>query len=235
MIITRFDEKPPNHGHHTASAILAREAFAAAADPRQFPEQLKNGVKPWQATRLLYNFANFGGGDAPAGSPSSSTSAATTRASASRDYGELAATSRSQHKSQGFGVAGERGHSIEHFILLGGARRRRTSWREWTPAGSVDRRRWPRPSTTRAPALDRDHPERALPALARAQQALALLPDEPRVRDARKALARVAVAAAGLYVRATAAHPSASPGDDGGRRGAARGALAGHRTSKPRT
>src|SRR5205085_167936 len=31
VIIARFDEKPPNHGHHTASAILAREAFAAAA------------------------------------------------------------------------------------------------------------------------------------------------------------------------------------------------------------
>ena len=37
VIITRFDEQPPNHGHHTASAILAREAFAAAADPERFP------------------------------------------------------------------------------------------------------------------------------------------------------------------------------------------------------
>ncbi|MGA9523430.1 MAG: PIG-L family deacetylase, partial [Myxococcaceae bacterium] len=40
VIITRFDEEPPNHGHHTASAILAREAFVAAADPKRFPEQL---------------------------------------------------------------------------------------------------------------------------------------------------------------------------------------------------
>src|SRR6185295_17087105 len=44
VIITRFNESPPNHGHHTASAILAREAFAAAADPKKFPEQLKRGV-----------------------------------------------------------------------------------------------------------------------------------------------------------------------------------------------
>jgi LmbE family N-acetylglucosaminyl deacetylase len=50
VIITRFSERPPNHGHHTASALLAHEAFAAAADPRRFPEQLKNGVRAWPAT-----------------------------------------------------------------------------------------------------------------------------------------------------------------------------------------
>jgi len=46
VIITRFDEQPPNHGHHTASAILAREAFTAAADPNRFPEQLRQGARP---------------------------------------------------------------------------------------------------------------------------------------------------------------------------------------------
>src|SRR5690606_23696192 len=40
VVITRFNEAPPNHGHHTASAILAREAMVAAADPKRFPEQL---------------------------------------------------------------------------------------------------------------------------------------------------------------------------------------------------
>src|SRR5690606_37924618 len=55
VIITRFDETPPNHGHHTASAILAREAFTAAADPARFPEQLARGAKPWQAQRLMHN------------------------------------------------------------------------------------------------------------------------------------------------------------------------------------
>src|SRR5687768_16070574 len=57
VIITRFSEAPPNHGHHTASAILAREAFTAAADPKRFPEQLKRGATVWQADRLLHNFA----------------------------------------------------------------------------------------------------------------------------------------------------------------------------------
>src|SRR6185369_2600131 len=45
-------------GHHTASAILALEAFKAAADPKRFPEQLA-WVKPWQATRLVWNTSPF--------------------------------------------------------------------------------------------------------------------------------------------------------------------------------
>ena len=61
VIITRF---PPDsrggHGHHQASAILAREAYIAAADPLQFPEQLMD-LKPWKAKRLVWNTANFGG------------------------------------------------------------------------------------------------------------------------------------------------------------------------------
>jgi LmbE family N-acetylglucosaminyl deacetylase len=48
VIITRFpDDGSGGHGHHTASAILAEEAFNAAADPNRFPEQFKYGVKPW--------------------------------------------------------------------------------------------------------------------------------------------------------------------------------------------
>ncbi len=49
-IITRFPEDTrAGHGHHSASAVLAREAFIAAADPARFPEQFKYGVQPWQA------------------------------------------------------------------------------------------------------------------------------------------------------------------------------------------
>jgi LmbE family N-acetylglucosaminyl deacetylase len=60
VIICRF---PPDaragHGNHSASAALAEEAFAAAADPTKFPEQLKF-VKPWQAKRIVWNTFNFG-------------------------------------------------------------------------------------------------------------------------------------------------------------------------------
>src|SRR5215831_7001148 len=61
VIITRFPTTGEGgHGHHTASAILANEAFTAAANPNRFPEQFQYGVKPWQAKRILWNTFNFG-------------------------------------------------------------------------------------------------------------------------------------------------------------------------------
>jgi len=52
VIITRFPTTGEGgHGHHTASAILANEAFTAAADPNRFPEQLKY-VQTWQPKRI---------------------------------------------------------------------------------------------------------------------------------------------------------------------------------------
>jgi LmbE family N-acetylglucosaminyl deacetylase len=61
VIICRFPATGEGgHGHHTASAILAQEAFTAAADPKRFPQQLKY-VSVWQASRLLWNTFNFGG------------------------------------------------------------------------------------------------------------------------------------------------------------------------------
>src|SRR5215217_6223106 len=37
--------------HHQASAQLTRDAFRAAADPAKYPEQIKEGLRPWQAVR----------------------------------------------------------------------------------------------------------------------------------------------------------------------------------------
>ena len=40
------------HGNHQASGILTREAFRAAADPNKFPEQIREGLLPWQAKKF---------------------------------------------------------------------------------------------------------------------------------------------------------------------------------------
>ena len=46
IIITRFPEdKRAGHGQHSASSVLARLAYTAAADPKQFPEQFTYGVQ----------------------------------------------------------------------------------------------------------------------------------------------------------------------------------------------
>jgi LmbE family N-acetylglucosaminyl deacetylase len=53
VIVARFQgNSNDGHGHHQASAILTREAFRAAADPNRFPEQIKEGLLPWQAKKL---------------------------------------------------------------------------------------------------------------------------------------------------------------------------------------
>jgi LmbE family N-acetylglucosaminyl deacetylase len=36
------------HGHHQVSGEIAQEVFKAAGDPTVFPEQLKDGLQPWQ-------------------------------------------------------------------------------------------------------------------------------------------------------------------------------------------
>jgi LmbE family N-acetylglucosaminyl deacetylase len=53
VICTRFQGGPRDgHGNHQASGILTREAFRAAADPTKFPEQISEGLQPWQAKKL---------------------------------------------------------------------------------------------------------------------------------------------------------------------------------------
>src|SRR3982751_1271411 len=110
VIITRFPTTGEGgHGHHTASAILANEAFRAAADPGRFKEQLKY-VQPWQARRILWNTFNFGG-NAPTGPGYLPVDVGGYNPLIGESYGEIAAQSRSQPKSQGFGVAASRGES----------------------------------------------------------------------------------------------------------------------------
>jgi LmbE family N-acetylglucosaminyl deacetylase len=215
VVITRFDERPPNHGHHTASAILAREAFAAAADPKRFPEQLGAGARVWQAKRVLHNLPNWR--DAPPPPPDAlALDVGGYDVRLGLSYGELAARSRSQHKSQGFGAAAERGPLIERFVWVAGA-----------PAGAdllegvvQDWSRFGAPGQAVDAALrearqklHRDHPERALPALLQARRALAALPqDDVRVIGALAESAGVIARASGLYLRARAAQPSCVPG-----------------------
>jgi LmbE family N-acetylglucosaminyl deacetylase len=48
--------------HHMASARLAHEAFRAAADPARFPEQIKEGLRPWQPRKVYQAGGGPGGG-----------------------------------------------------------------------------------------------------------------------------------------------------------------------------
>ncbi len=46
--------------HHQAAGRLTAEAFRAAADPRRFPDQLAQGLRPWQAAKIYVG--GVGGG-----------------------------------------------------------------------------------------------------------------------------------------------------------------------------
>ncbi|HEX3352091.1 MAG TPA: PIG-L family deacetylase [Terriglobales bacterium] len=67
VLIARFSgTERDGHGHHQASAILTKEAFRAAADPNRFPEQIKEGLLPWQARKLyIGNVCGFGASSCP--------------------------------------------------------------------------------------------------------------------------------------------------------------------------
>ncbi|HWR37246.1 MAG TPA: PIG-L family deacetylase [Clostridia bacterium] len=53
VIVSRFQGSTRDgHGHHEAAGILSREAFDAAGDPKRFPEQISEGLRPWQAKKL---------------------------------------------------------------------------------------------------------------------------------------------------------------------------------------
>ncbi|MBA3971395.1 MAG: PIG-L family deacetylase [Bacteroidetes bacterium] len=119
VIICRFPTTGEGgHGHHTASAILAVEAFEAAADPKRFPEQLKY-TETWKAKRIFWNTFNFGATNTTS-SDQLKVDVGAFNPLLGKSYGEIAAESRSFHKSQGFGSAKQRGSSIEYFKLLKG-------------------------------------------------------------------------------------------------------------------
>ncbi len=120
VVICRFPTTGEGgHGHHTASAILAEEAFKLAGDPEKFKEHFKYGVKPWKAKRLLWNSFNFGNTNTQS-ADQFKMDAGGFNALLGKSYGEIAAESRSQHKSQGFGVPRSRGTQLEYFKTIEG-------------------------------------------------------------------------------------------------------------------
>ncbi len=123
VLVTRFSpEDHLTHGHHTASAILAQEAFVAAGDPNRFPEQLAF-VKPWRPTRLVWNTSPFFFKNRNL--PFDPTGLIVLEAGGynpllGKAYTEIAAASLSMHKSQGVGSPPRRGARKEYFKLLQG-------------------------------------------------------------------------------------------------------------------
>jgi len=123
VIITRFDPKSSGktHGHHTTSAILAKEAFRLAADPNAFPEQLQY-VQTWQAKRIFWNTSAFffQNGQMDKTQLLKIRDAGKYNFLLGKSYGEIAIESRTMHQSQGMGRLRVRGESTEYLQFLDG-------------------------------------------------------------------------------------------------------------------
>ena len=213
VIIARFLEGDNGgHGHHAASALLARAAFIAAADSSRFPEQLGE-LKPWQAKRLLWNGWRLD----PAKEDSLlQIDIGLYNPLLGRSYTEIAARSRSMHKSQGFGSAERRGSRIEFFRHLGGEYGPHDlfdgidlSWRRLGPAADSLTLLFDDAQRLFTP----ERPERSLPPLLRAWRLMDLLPDSPYVIQKRNELTAAIRACSGLWLEAAADRPAAAAGD----------------------
>ena len=122
VIITRFatpEKGGGGHGHHTASAMLAHEAFALANDPNAFPEQLKY-VQPWQPKRLLWNnywvFRRYEPSEADMNNILT-VDIGEYDPLLGKSYGEIASEARSMHRCQAFGTSLMRGSQLEYLDL----------------------------------------------------------------------------------------------------------------------
>jgi len=205
VIITRFPTTGEGgHGHHTASAILANEAFTAAADPSRFPEQLKY-VQLWQAKRILWNSFNFGGTNLT--SPDQfKFDVGGYNPLLGKSYGEIAAISRSNHKSQGFGSAASRGEALEFFKTTGGTPPSDDimsgvdlSWKRVAGAENI--------STiidSIASSFDLLRPDRSVKGLVRLYQAINAIPDGYWKTQKLKETQQLIEQCSGLFIDATA-------------------------------
>src|SRR6202035_881827 len=121
VLITRFSPVPgATHGHHTASTVLALEAFILAGDSNAFPEQQ---LKPWQPRRIVWNVSLYQQNDI-GGAQQVRIYVGGYDPVSGESFTDIAGRSRSMHKTQGFGnftIAGRSGPRFETFQLLAGA------------------------------------------------------------------------------------------------------------------
>ncbi len=106
VIVAVFSGTPRDgHGHHQVSGLLAREVFERSADTTRFPRAVFGA--PWTIQKY-YRGARFTQADATL-----KFDVGEYNPLMGRGYGELSGESRSQHKSQGFGVLQRRGELID--------------------------------------------------------------------------------------------------------------------------
>ncbi len=218
IIITRFSPEPGfTHGHHTASTLLALEAFEAAADPARFPEQLEF-VEPWQAKRVVWNASSFffrRSGQIFDESQYLKLDAGGYEPLLGKSFNEIASASRSQHRSQGFGSRIARGSRPEYFKLLAGEAMQDslfdgvdTTWSRVENSDTVRRN-----IHTLAAAFDPTDPAASLPNLIALRRSLLTLGSNPWALAKLRETDAIIADCLGLNLRALLGQPYLLPGE----------------------
>ena len=117
--------------HHQTSGLLSREAFKAAGDPARYPEQIREGLVPWQPRKYYYPSGGPGGGRGQPAAPSTgplplgAINAATFEISGydpllGRTYTEIGTEERGMHKSQAMAqlLALPSGRTQQRYLLM---------------------------------------------------------------------------------------------------------------------
>ncbi len=216
IIITRFPrDARAGHGHHSASAIIANEAFIAAGDPAKFPEQFKYGVAPWKAKRILWNTFNFGNINTTSDNQLK-LEVGGYNPIIGKSYGEIGAEARTMHKSQGEGRPRRRGASYEYFELTGGEPAKldimdgvNTSW------SSIGYANIEKAIDSIYAAYDLMHPEKSVPALVAFRKRIENLPltFDGWLAYKLKQVQNIIQDCAGIYMEATTQQQQVLPGD----------------------
>ena len=117
VVYSRFSGTPTDgHGHHQEAGYLTPLAYKAAADPNEFPEQLREGLRPWQAKKLYRG--NFGNARPDPANPSVQVQEGIVDPAAGRSYAEISFEGRSQHKTQAQGGIEPRGPFASTLTLV---------------------------------------------------------------------------------------------------------------------
>ncbi len=214
VIINRFDARSPGttHGHHTASAILGLEAFDLSNNPNSYPNQLKL-VQPWQPQRIFFNTSwwFYGSKEKFEKADKSKLCNIPTGiyyASLGKSNQEIAALSRSQHQSQGFGNTGVRGEDSEFLELLKGVAPKDntnifegidTSWRRVKGGDAVGEL-----LSKVEKNYDFKNPSASIPNLAKAYAMIQLLENTPWKAIKSEEIKKIIAGCSGLYLEAVA-------------------------------
>ncbi len=214
VIITRF---PPDsragHGHHASSAILAEEAFKLAGDKNAYPEQLEF-VSVWQPIRLMINSGRWWDKDIENQPNTIKIDVGTYNSTLGLSYTEMAATSRSQHKSQGFGATHFRGLQIEYLKPVLGKKVETNLFEDidltWNRVGHPE---FSNEINKIIQNFNPSYPEKSVMQLLDFREKVSKIKDEFWRTQKIKEIDALVMQCAGLFIEATGANPTVVPGD----------------------